>query len=47
MNVYRNYGQLSHICIKVMQQNELIIKVIAEATPLLSAAFFHQNKDVP
>ena len=47
MNVGSNYGQLSHICVKVNQQNELIIKVLAKKTPSLNTAFCHQNKDVP
>ena len=36
-----------HISVLVIQQNELIIKVLAEATSSLSAAFSHQNKGVP
>ena len=46
MNMCSNYGQLSHICVEVIQQNELIIKVLAEATSSLSTAFC-QNEDVP
>ena len=32
-----NYGQLSHICVEVIQQNEMIIKVLTEATSSLRA----------
>ena len=45
MNVCSIYGQLLHICVEVIQQNEMIIKVLADATSSLSTAFC-QNKDV-
>ena len=47
MNVCSNCGQLSHICVEVIQQNDLIIKVLAEATSSLSITSCHQNKNVP
>ena len=46
MNMCGNYGQLLHICVEVIQQNQLIIKVLAETTSSLSTAFC-QNKEVP
>ena len=46
MNVCSNYGQLSNICVEVIQQNQLIIEVLTAATSSLSAALCYQNKDV-